>query len=237
MISLTPAAKVFALCILVAAFFSASSYGQAIAPSGPSDQPNTEAETPEASDPEQSGFFKRLFDAYWQDWKGSSAGGPEAPRRIPPAPLTSPPFPNADWNYGGASVIGASNMTSYPLMEALYNGPNGDAWKNSKVQIYGWINPGFNLSTSKHSNLPEGYNIFPNRVDLDQAVLYVERVPDSVQTEHVDWGFRAGAMYGIDYHFTTAKGWLSPQLLLKHAQHGSDAVTFNGALYIPPVAA
>ena len=64
-------------------------------------------------------------------------------------------------------------MTNYPLMEALYGGSDGSAWKNSRVQLYGWINPGFNLSTSKNSNLPEGYNIFPNRVDLDQALLVV----------------------------------------------------------------
>lgn len=37
-----------------------------------------------------------------------------------------------------------------------------------------------------------GYNIFPNRLDLDQAVIYLERVPDTVQTDHIDWGFRAG---------------------------------------------
>ena len=52
-------------------------------------------------------------------------------------------------------------MTEYPLMEALYGGRNGSAWKNSRVQIYGWINPGFNLNTSQRSNLPEGSTYFP----------------------------------------------------------------------------
>jgi hypothetical protein len=46
-------------------------------------------------------------------------------------------------------------------MQALYDGPNGTEWKDSKVQIYGWINPGFNFSTSKHSNLPEDTTSFP----------------------------------------------------------------------------
>jgi len=96
--------------------------------------------------------------------------------------------------------------------------------------------PGFNLSTSQHSNLPEGYNIFPNRVDLDQAVIYVERVPDTVQTDQIDWGFRVGLMYGIDHHFTTAKGWLSQQLLQCHRQYGFDPLMVYFDLYIPHVA-
>jgi Putative beta-barrel porin-2, OmpL-like. bbp2 len=185
---------------------------------------------------EPKGFFTRFLEAYPQDWSGSSDDGTQALRRIPPAPLTSPPFPSADWNYGGSSVIGADALTSYPLMQALYGGPSGSKWTDSRVQIYGWINPGFNFSTSRHSNLPEGYNIFPNRLDLDQAVVYVERVPDTVQTDHIDWGFRAGEMYGIDYHFTTAKGWLSQQLLQDHRQYGFDPLMEYFDLYIPQIA-
>jgi hypothetical protein len=142
--------------------------------------------TSERPTTENGSFVHRFINAYRRDWSGANEAGPEPPRRIPSAPLSSPPFPSADWNYGGSSVIGATNSTSYPFMEALYSGPNGEAWKLSGVQAYGWINPGFNLSTSRHSNLPEGYDIFPNRVDLDQAVIYVERVPDTVQTDHVD---------------------------------------------------
>ena len=121
-------------------------------------------------------------------------------------------------------------------MQALYSGPDGREWENSRVQIYGWLNPGFNFSTSKRSNLPEGYNIFPNRLDLDQAVMYFERVPDTVQTDHIDWGFRFGEMYGIDYHFTTAKGWFSQQLLQKHRQYGFDPLMEYVDLYVPKVA-
>jgi hypothetical protein len=94
--------------------------------------------------------------------------------------LDSPPFPWTDWPYGGSSVIGESNTTNYPLMRALYAGPHGEAWKASGVQIYGWVDPGFNLSTSKHSNLPAGYDIVSNRLELDQFVTYIERVPDTV---------------------------------------------------------
>ncbi len=198
--------------------------------------PLADPDVTQSVDAQTKGFFGRFLHAYQQDWNGTGEEGPEPPRRILPSPLTSPPFPSADWNYGGSSVIGATNTTAFPLMQALYGGQDGPAWQNSRVQIYGWLNPGFNFSTSKHSNLPEGYNIFPNRVDLDQAVIYVERVPDTVQKDHVDWGFRAGEMYGIDYHFTTAKGWLSQQLLQKHRQYGFDPLMEYFDLYIPQIA-
>ena len=34
-------------------------------------------------------------------------------------------------------------------MEAIYAGPNGDAWKKSRIQIYGWEDFSWNLSTSQ----------------------------------------------------------------------------------------
>jgi hypothetical protein len=105
------AGQVCALSILVVVVFCAASRGQTLTPKGSPNDAQTEPAF-EATDTEQSGFFKRLFEAYRQDWKSSGEDGAEAPRRIPPPPLTSPPFPNADWNYGGSSVIGASNMTS-----------------------------------------------------------------------------------------------------------------------------
>jgi len=186
-------------------------------------------------DVSQNGFLKRLVNAYKSDWAPDAVGS-ETSRRIAPSPLTSPPFPNADWPYGGAPVIGTPNTTDYPLMHAIYEGPSGRAWKASGVQIYGWVNPGFNFSSSQHSNLPAGYNIVPNRIELDQFVAYVERVPDTVQTKQADWGFRFANFFGIDYHFTTAKGWLSQQLLQQHRLYGDDPVMLYGDIYLPRIA-
>jgi hypothetical protein len=55
-------------------------------------------------------------------------------------------------------------------------------------QIYGWINPGFSFSTykNKFGNAPVAYTVNPDIAELDQAVLYIERVPDIVQTDHND---------------------------------------------------
>jgi hypothetical protein len=33
----------------------------------------------------------------------------------------------------------------------------------------------------------------------------VIRLPDTYQTDHIDWGFRVDALYGMDYRFPTMK--------------------------------
>jgi hypothetical protein len=114
----------------------------------------------------------------------------------------------------------------------------------SQSKIYGWVSIGANGSTNNKgnaskgipANLPSAYDEFPNTIVLDQAALYWERLPDTTQTKHVDYGYRATLLYGQDYRFTTAKGMLSQQLLVKNAQYGFDPVMFYYDLYIPQVA-
>ena len=104
--------------------------------------------------------------------------------------------------------------------------------------MYGWINPGVDYSSSHHSNIPLSYSIVPRRVELDQAIFRIERVPDTVQNEHSDWGFRATLLYGIDYRWTTAEGWFSAssQLLRRNLLYGLDPVELYGMWYTPKVA-
>jgi hypothetical protein len=64
----------------------------------------------------------------------------------------------------------------------------------SRSKIYGWIEPGVNRSTSSHTDLPD---------------VYDQRLPDTVQTAHFDWGYRFTAVYGTDYRYFTAKGYFS----------------------------
>jgi len=182
------------------------------------------------------GLLKRLFRAYKDDWSGTVSSGAAPPGRLPPSPLPSPPFPNSDWSYGGAPDIGSPDTNVPPLMEALDAGPNGRAWGGSHVKVYGWLEGSLNFSTSHQSNLPTAYDIFPNRVELDQAVLYIERIPDSVQTDHVDWGFHISGLYGTSYRFTSNKGYFSQQLLDHDRQYGFDPVLEYFDLYIPQVA-
>jgi hypothetical protein len=156
---------------------------------------------------------QRLFDAFAKDLQSPAyeAPTPNAPplqRRIPPAPFDSLPFPSADWQIGGTPIIGdPGNLAPWPLMEALYAGPNGETWKKSRVQIYGWKDFSWNLSTSTNTsrgpnaNFPLIYDLRPNRFEQNQFVLYIERVPDESQIDHVDWGFRISGVYGLDYRF------------------------------------
>ncbi len=189
--------------------------------------------TPQAKEPtsRQPGFFGRWASYYRSDWHPDphAPASPAPPRRSAPSPLDSPPFPNADWSYGGSPVIGEADTQSYPLMTAI----NG---ARSRTKVYGWVDPSVNGSTSSHSNSPEANDAYANRLELNQIVLYVERLPDSVQRRHIDWGFHLTALYGTDYHYTVDKGYLSSQLIDHQHQYGFDPVLEYVDLYFPHVA-
>ena len=161
-------------------------YFEGVAHDGAQDAPAAPtAPTP----PVKRGFFTRLGHAYLEDWAPEYSTVPPAPepaRRGTPAPINSPPFPSSDWPIGGTPVIGAPDGQTYPLMEAINE-------NRTRFKIYGWIDIGYNASTSnkgKYANNETAYDVIPNSIQLDQAVLYLERLPDTVQTDHVDWGFR-----------------------------------------------
>jgi|HubBroStandDraft_6_1064221.scaffolds.fasta_scaffold85957_1 hypothetical protein len=101
------------------------------------------------------------------------------------------------------------------------------------LRAYGWLNAGLEASTSAHSNFPLSYNDVPNAPELDQFVFRFERQPDTVQTDHFDWGFRVSNLYGADYRWTTMQGFLSNQLLLRNQTNGYDAPEAYGILYWP----
>ena len=67
-------------------------------------------------------------------------------------------------------------------------------------------------------------------------MLYVERVPDTVQMDHIDWGFRISGLYGETYRYTTAYGFMSNQLLYGNHFAGYDMPMIWGEIYIPFVA-
>ena len=77
------------------------------------------------------------------------------------------------------------------------------------------------------------YDIFPNRVEMNQAVIYAERLPNTVGAEHFDWGYHLTVFYGIDYLFTTAKGTSASSCCRKNHQYGFDPVLEYVDLYFP----
>jgi hypothetical protein len=158
-------------------------------------------------------------------------------RRALPAPLASPPLPSGEWQ--GYPLIGIPpDTTRYALMKTLQGTLAGDVLDSNRIRLYGWLNGSANWSTSKNANSPDSYWFVANSVQLDQAVLRVERQVDSVQTDHIDWGFRSTLLYGIDYRYMTAGGWepASTQLLKHNLLYGLDFTEQYLDVYIPWVA-
>ena len=63
-----------------------------------------------------------------------------------------------------------------------------------------------------------------------------EKQPDTVQTDHVDTGFRLVALGGTNYRYTIMKGILSDQFLKHNSMYGFDPVEMYGTVYFPKVA-
>lgn len=190
--------------------------------------------------------ISRFFNYYKLEMgHASSPADPNAPsshrKGWPATPETTPPMPFTEWPYGATTSIGVSlpNSVDSPLMASIANTSAGKWLEKNHIQIYGWINAGGNVSSNSEKpggNAPMAYMYTPNTAQLDQIVLYVERVPNTVQTDHVDWGFRLSGLYGENYRYTTAYGIASYQLLDHNNVYGYDFPMVYGELYIPHVA-
>ena len=231
-----------------AAIVTADAGASAAGPAQPS-APTTTAppSTPPAAPAADlgTGFFQRFFNYNKLEW--GQAGPPSDPNappgrraEFPPQPESTPPMPFTEWPYGGATSLGVNrpNSVDSPLMTALAPSTIGKALSDAHVQVYGWVDVGANLSSNYRpgGNSPGAYDYNPNTAQLDQAVLYIERTPDTVQKDHVDWGFRVSGIYGVDYRYTTSYGLFSYQLLKHNKNYGYDAPMVYAELYVPQVA-
>jgi hypothetical protein len=194
-----------------------------------------------------TGILERFYNYYRLEM--GQAGPPTDPNapasRIdgwPRTPQTTPPMPFTEWPYGGSTSIGVTRTGSVdsPLMTAIANTSLGQWMNDTGFQVYGWVDPGFNFSSNDlrkpGGNAPVAYAYIPNTLQLDQAVIYLDRFPDTVQTDHIDWGLRLSAIYGENYRYTTSYGIASYQLLKYNAVNGYDFPMLYGELYIPYVA-
>ena len=70
-------------------------------------------------------------------------------------------------------------------MTAIANTTVGQWMQNYGFQVYGWVDPGGNFSSNTlrkpGGNAPVNYAYIPNTLQLDQAVIYLDRFPDTVQ--------------------------------------------------------
>jgi hypothetical protein len=196
----------------------------------PQPSPETRSAVPgsQASEP----FLQRLYEALFEE-EPEGQGEAAQPRRLPPAPYQSPPFP---FNEHLGPLVGIRDEAVWPLTEVFEKGPTGQFWKESRLKIYGWADPSVTFGTSRMSNIPQVYNIVPNSLQLSQAILIFERQTDSNQTNQMDWGFKVTNLYGIDYRYTTAKGWFSNQLLKHNHLYGWDPLQLYLDIYFPQIA-
>ena len=82
-------------------------------------------------------------------------------------------------------------------------------------------------------NNPVTYSYQPNILQLDQFVTIIERLPDEVQQDHWDWGFRLSPLFGETYRYTTAFGIFSDQLQKWNKFAGFDVPMAYGELVLP----
>ncbi len=193
-----------------------------------------------------TGVLERFFNYYKLEWgQGAAPTDPNAPpSRIdgwPRTPTTVPPLAYTEWPTGALTSIGVTrpNSADSPFMVAIANTDIGKWMASNNIQVYGWVNGGGNLSTNpggKGANAPVAYTYSSNTVVLDQAVLYIERLPDTVQTDHIDWGFRISGLYGTDYRYTNSYGIASYQFNKDNNENGYDFPMVYADLYIPFVA-
>ena len=192
------------------------------------------------------GFFARLADAYANHLQANGESEP-APFRGSPPPLDSPPWPGSDYSFGGSEVIGHNAPISGPLTEALYGTGNfGDWLKDRAITVYGWVEAGGDISSANHKwsqttgaggNYPMAYDAQQNTIELNQFAFFVDRMPDEVQTDHLDWGFRFSSLWGEDYRYTFSNDNLSYQRLKDNRLYGVDfCVMCYGEIYVPDVA-
>lgn len=221
--------------------------GAAMASTGPSGSSlQASAPAPAGNNGCSQGFLTRLETAYREDARPADPNAAEAPRRAMVSPLDSPPFPDGEWQLGGvAAPVGVPvAYGQFPLQKALSCTRLGSWMQRRRIEINGWINPSVNLSSSSFSNYPLAYATRPNRAEFDQLVFNITRVEDTVQQDHVDWGFNLSTLYGYDYHYTVTKGVFSGQLLdhpdanqpLPGKVYGIDPMLFYVDLYLPAVA-
>jgi hypothetical protein len=205
----------------------------AVAPAAASSAPAPAADTAAQPAPSPSAVAPAAMPAAPSAAPAAPTATPEPSRRPGFNAPMDPIFPNVDF---GGPLIGTNiDPTGFPLETNLASKPGVGQWLDgNRIRIYGWMNPGIELThSSALTTFPISYNPVANRIQMDQAVVRFERDPDTVQQDHVDWGFRISNIYGVDYRWTSAYGYQSGQVATKNLLNGYDDPELFGMVYVP----
>ena len=111
---------------------------------------------------------------------------PLQPAAALPLPSTPPPSPASD--YSSAAPPPSAPPTPRPTRSC-----RPSTRTDRRTKIYGWFNGRLqrqHLQQGRRRQLSRRLLRQPQPHHPDQQVLYIERLPDTVQTDHFDWGFR-----------------------------------------------
>lgn len=150
-------------------------------------------------------------------------------------------WPYSLWAYESINLLDNGFANYFP---GTYMGYAKDKHDNSMVNhvlsekpdflsVYGWVNPSYNASNANHSNLPTGFAIVPNQVEMNQSSLVFQKHLDTQQKDHADFGFKIVNWWGTDYRFSTMQGIFSQQLLQENLLYGYDMPEAFMEFYLP----
>jgi hypothetical protein len=199
-------------------------------------------QNPSAPPAEEQGFLGRFIQEYHDGFyppPGAEVTPAPTPSVCLQGPLDSPPFPSTNFSFGGnPGMCQDGTADRGPLIKALGPTTVGRWLDANRISLYGWIEPGFDFSSSritKGGNAPAAYDFNANAGFLNQATFYIDRLPDTIQNDHIDWGFRLTNIYGTDYRYTTMYGVDSAQLLKQNRWAGWDLPMAYFDLYVPNI--
>jgi Putative beta-barrel porin-2, OmpL-like. bbp2 len=125
------------------------------------------------------------------------------------------------------------------LMRSLQGSWPGWMLDSHRLQLSGWIEPGFTASSATDNQLPLGFNYRANEFHLQQSWVRFERPVQTSGTTEPTFGFRSDwILPGIDYRFTAARGLFSGQLTANNGQpnlYGVDPIQFYAEAYLPTI--
>ncbi len=123
-------------------------------------------------------------------------------------------------------------------MKALQGTWYGDVLNRNRLSVSGWAEMAFTGSNATFSNLPETWNDRPNKFNVHQLWVRLDRPLVTSGTTEPSFGGRIDFLYGTDYRYTMMRGLFNDQLESSAPNqqfYGFDLPQFYANMYLPTV--